>query len=154
MKKLLSLFLVLVFSTFAQAQETKVGLHLFSHHFGDGGKRGYWWEPNYEFNNNNYGVYAVRDGWTGGVFYNSERRTSIYAGYTWETEQWNRLSAAVTVGAITGYRPGMRPYPMVVPSVAWNHGLLGSGSTLRVMLMPKAAKQGATALHLSHEWRF
>lgn len=153
MKKSILSLVLLVAACAVSAQEAKFGVHLVSHHFGSG-KSGHWSEPAYKFNNNNYGVYGVYDGWTAGVFYNSERRTSFYAGYTWETQQWHKLSAAVTLGAITGYRDGARPYPMVIPSVAWEHGLLGSGSTLRAMVMPKAAENGATAIHLSHEWKF
>lgn len=152
MKKLLISFLVLG-ASLAFAGETKIGLHLRSHHFSDG-PRGKWWEPDYQYNNVNPGVYAYHDGWTAGVFYNSERRVSVYGGYTFESPQWNKLSVAATVGLISGYGSSKTIYPMLIPSVAWEHGFLGRGSTLRMMFMPKAAKNGSAALHLTHEWKF
>lgn len=51
-------------------------------------------------NNVNVGLYArTADGWTAGVYRNTLRRTSVYAGYTFE-----HGPLALTVGAITGYQ--------------------------------------------------
>lgn len=142
----------LLCSTYARA-ETTVGVHILTHHFKEKGKK-HWTDPQEHFNNYNYGLYVVHNGWTAGAFHNSDYRASVYAGYTYQTQQWNRLSAGLTVGLITGYRDGFRPYPMVVPSVAWHHGYLGNSSTLRLMFMARTSENGSAAIHLSHEWKF
>ena len=141
MKKLL-ITAVLAISSLAQAEDARIGVHLGSYHFSSDG------------NNVNPGIYGVVDGWTAGTFYNSKRRQSFYGGYTWESDEWKRLSAAVTLGLITGYGKGATPYPMVIPSIGWRHGLLGKASVLRIMFVPRASHQKSHALHASMEWKF
>ena len=107
-----------------------IGLHLATYH-----DRG-------DYNDRNPGVYVRSDaGWTGGIYHNSHRKTSVHAGRTWSIE--HKLGgAALTLGAVTGYqRPLM---PLLVPS-------LRIGYT-RLALLPKASPKGATGLHLSLEW--
>ena len=142
MKSLAKLILasaLAVFSFSAAADEVAAyGVHIGSHHF-----------PSYEYNNVNPGVYVrMTSGMTYGTYYNSERRVSVYAGYTKEWGRW-----AVTVGAVSGYSLGKdktRIYPMIVPSVK-----LGkiSDTTFRLAIMPQISKdKGATAIHLMAEW--
>lgn len=119
--------------------ETSVGVHIGSVHDKQG------------FNNINPGVYVNHNGWTAGTYYNSERKQSYYAGYTAQGELVHNLSWGLTVGAITGYSAG-KVIPLVVPSVAYNNDLLG-GRT-RLSLAVATNKNGANALHLSHEWGF
>src|SRR5687768_5347830 len=79
-----------------------VRLHLGSIHF-----------PQRDFNNSNPGLYYRSDaGWTAGAYRNSLRRTSAYAGHTW---QWDRL--ALTAGGVTGYSDRLQP--LLVPSYAF-----------------------------------
>lgn len=69
-----------------------VGLHIASAHF-----------PAREYHNNtNPGIYAIADGWTAGVYRNTLRRTSIYAGKQWA---WDTAygEPAVTLGVVSGY---------------------------------------------------
>lgn len=143
MKKLLILSLALS-ASLAIAQDATIGFHIGSQHLGKAN----------DYNNVNPGLYGKYKGWTGGVFYNSIERVSVYGGYTFESPQWNKLSVAATVGLITGYRDGARPYPMLVPSLAWEHGFLGSGSTLRLMYLPPVRNVETHVLHLGHEWKF
>lgn len=105
-----------------------VGLHIGSKHF-----------PAQEFNDANPGAYYIHDnGATVGTYYNSERRQSVYAGWTWDSGPWR-----LQVGAITGYeRRGV--LPMVVPSVALGYGL-------RVAVLPKVERGGSTVIHLMLE---
>ena len=65
-----------------------LGVHLVSAHIPAG----------LENNNLNPGVYAKVDGFVAGVYRNTLRRTSFYAGYAFEHGPF-----ALTVGAITGY---------------------------------------------------
>lgn len=111
--------------------DTKFGVHMGSIHFAG------------DYNNFNPGVYVNHDGWTGGVYYNSERRVSAYAGYTFATGplDW-------TLGAITGYERA-RVLPLVAPSVAFNFTPEVAG---RVVLLPNPFKPKESALHFTLEW--
>lgn len=116
----------------ASAQD-KYGLHLGSVHF-----------PKDEFNNFNPGAYARwNNGLTVGGFYNSERRVSLYAGYTYEIGRF-----AVTMGAVTGYRRS-KVLPMVIPTLR-----VGSihGVDMRLAFIPKLEKGMSNALHLMLEF--
>lgn len=116
------------------------GIHIGSKHF-----------PQYNYNNVNPGVYVrMKSGMTYGTYFNSERRTSVYAGYTYEFND----RFAVTVGLVSGYSLGKektRIYPMIVPSMK-----LGkiADTTFRLAIMPQASSKnfGSTALHLTAEW--
>lgn len=118
----------------AHAEPLRVGLHLASVHTSPG------------FNNSNPGIYVrAANGFTAGVLRNSYRRTSAYAGWTWETK--GRVTAALTVGAITGY-PASDVMPLVVPSVAVHFGR----AAVRMAVIPKPpSKGGAACFHLMVE---
>lgn len=119
--------------------DTRIGVHVGSHHFSG------------TFNNVNPGLYLFKDGWTVGTYYNSERRQSYYAGYTFEGDLIGAVDYGVTVGLITGYQRA-RVLPMLVPSVSAVNPLLG-GRT-RLSFVPPVGKGSAAAVHLSHEWSF
>lgn len=105
-----------------------LGLHLASAHV-----------PRGDMNNVNPGVYCIRpSGATLGLYRNSYRKASIYAGWTWNYGPW-RLQA----GLITGYHT---PF-MVAPSVALGHGW-------RLVVLPKVESGGSTVLHLQYEKHF
>ena len=111
----------------APAMAGTLGVHIGSHHF-----------PSKDFNNVNPGLYYVADnGATVGTYYNSERKQSVYAGYTTEFG-WLR----VQVGVITGYQG--RVLPLVAPSVGLGHGF-------RLTALPKVERSGASVIHLSWE---
>jgi hypothetical protein len=121
-----------------------IGLHIGSYHFSaaPAGHRAW--------NDTNPGVYARwSNGLTVGTLYNSERRQSAYAAWTWETERWHGLTAAVTAGAITGYAATVSPLLSLSGSVA-----LSQRTALRLSLLPKAHPQASAVAHLSAEWRF
>lgn len=104
-----------------------LGIHIGSHHF-----------PSKEYNNVNPGVYYIADdGATVGTYYNSERRQSVYAGWTFDSGPWR-----LQVGAITGYQG--RVLPLVAPSVALGHGF-------RLTVLPKLERNGAAVAHITWE---
>ena len=118
-----------------QVRAATIGLHLGSKHEAQG------------MNNVNPGVY-VRDarGWTAGAYLNSVCRASLYVGRTWESPQWHGLSAAVTVGAVTGYERSVTA--LLVPSVAYS----GAIGTVRLGIVPRPPVAGGQgALHLMVE---
>lgn len=123
-----------VMSSAAADEVAAYGLHIGSHHF-----------PAYQYNNVNPGGYVrMSSGMTYGAYYNSERKFSVYAGYTMD---WGPFS--LTAGLITGYQ-GKAVVPMLVPTVR-----LGKiqNTTVRVAFMPKASKDlPAHAVHLMLEW--
>ena len=86
------------------------------------------------------GVYYIHSsGATIGTYYNSERRQSVYAGWTWDYGPW-RLQA----GAITGYRRTVMP--MIAPSVALGYGF-------RLTVLPKVERRGSSVVHLTWEMK-
>ena len=121
------------------AAQTAIGLHLVSVHDTAG------------FNNSNPGVYVNHNGITAGIYHNSERKTSTYVGYTFSGDLPLSMKWGVTVGAITGY--SIKPVElMLIPSIAIKDPLFGGA--WRVSYAAKIKKDGAQALHLSHEWSF
>lgn len=112
----------------------RIGLHIGSHH-----------TPSRDFNNTNPGAYVVlRDGWTLGGLYNSERRFSVYAGRTFE-----RGSLALTLGLVTGYERAPI-LPMVAPSWrAWQ----SDAASLRIAYLPRVDRNSAHVLHLMIEFK-
>lgn len=118
--------------------ETSVGVHLGSVH-----SQGH-------YNNVNPGVYVNHNGWTAGTYYNSERKQSVYGGYTFDKEIMGGVRSSATVGLITGYGHGAMP--MVVPSISAHNALIGGRTRLSWAI--KIKPDGAHALHLSHEWSF
>jgi hypothetical protein len=109
------------------------GVHLGSVHF-----------PQRDFNNANPGLYYRSDfGWTTGAYRNSLRRSSAYAGLTW---QWDRL--ALTAGGVTGYADGVQP--LLVPSFSF---LRTERFSLRVAFIPRVEKRiESHVLHLMAEF--
>lgn len=111
--------------------ETTYGLHLGTYHADR--------QANYqEFNP---GIYIVSDSITAGVYYNSERKTSLYAGYSFQYQNFS-----LTVGGVTGYSSGIRP--MLVPSYKI------PGTSFRVAYLPQVpdSEKNTQALHLSYEF--
>jgi hypothetical protein len=157
---MLRFILLLLFPVWASAQT--VGLHLVSGHTQGG------------LNNTNPGIYARFDsGLTVGAYRNSFRRNSVYLGYTVETSPTDRLSVAVTAGAITGYQreewcgrclngnigtksnpcfagDGGKVSPMLVPSIAYRHGEYAA----RFGIIPDASRKSIRAVHLMVERHF
>jgi hypothetical protein len=152
-----ALFVMAMLVSTAQA-ETTVGLHLGSVHL-----------PSYSWQNDvNPGAYIRIDGWTAGAYYNTYKRPSVYAGYTFVNGPFS-----VTVGAVSGYRIKQHAgacmdgtygttaqpcnegavhgalAPLVVPSVLFF-------DNVRVSLLPGVPgnKQSYTAVHLSIEKSF
>ena len=117
----------------APASAGDFGVHLGSVHF-----------PQRDFNNVNPGLYWRSDaGWTAGAYRNSLRRTSAYAGLTW---QWGRL--ALTAGGVTGYADKVQP--LLVPSFAF---LRTEDFSLRVAFIPRVEKRiESHVLHLMAEF--
>ena len=124
--------LALTMSSCGAYAETSVGVHIGSWHS----------EPG--FNNVNPGVYVNHNGWTAGTYWNSLRKQSVYAGYTFEYKMFG-----LTVGAITGYPSPV--LPLVVPSVKFASPF---GGSMRVLYIPYIKQTGAHVLHLTQEWRF
>ena len=105
-----------------------LGVHIGSQHF-----------PAQQYNNFNPGAYYIHDnGATVGTYYNSERRQSVYAGWTWDSGPWR-----LQVGAITGYERSA-VLPMVVPSVALGYGF-------RLTVLPKVERNGSSVIHFMWE---
>jgi len=78
---------VMLLANGADAQPV-FGAHLLSRHIGTDA-----------MNNANVGAYVVVDGWTAGVYRNSLRRTSVYAGHQFD---WGPFS--LTAGVVSGYK--------------------------------------------------
>ena len=120
--------LILALALAGVANAGTLGLHIGSQHF-----------PVQQYNNFNPGAYYIHDnGATGGTYYNSERRQSVYAGWTWDYGPWR-----LQVGAITGYERSA-VLPMVVPSVALGYGF-------RLTALPKVGRDGSAVIHLMLE---
>lgn len=125
----------------AQTPEV-IGLHIASHHLSTA--------PAYvgEWNDNNPGVYARwSNGFTAGTLRNSERRQSAYVGWTFEHPLTRGVTAAITVGGITGYSDPVSPLVAVSASTSLTDRLAA-----RVSWLPKARYDGSHAFHLSVEW--
>lgn len=121
--------LTLALALAGMAHADTLGFHLGSHHF-----------PTRQFNNLNPGIYYIHSsGATVGTYYNSERRQSVYAGWTWDYGPW-RLQA----GAITGYRRAVMP--LVAPSVALGYGF-------RLTVLPKVERRGSAVVHITWEMK-
>jgi hypothetical protein len=89
------------------------------------------------------------DGGTVGFYRNSECRLSVYAGWTFHALQRGKLSADVTLGAVTGYRRA-NVLPLAVPSLAYQ---VNDQVAVRVAYVPKVEKGGAHAVHFMVEVR-
>jgi hypothetical protein len=109
-----------------------LGFHLFSQHL-----------PAADYNNINPGIYyRLAEGPVAGIYRNSVRRASIYAGYTW---QYGRFD--LTTGAVTGYTNSVQL--LLVPSM----GLFTvNGVTARLAFIPRVEKRiGSHVLHVAVE---
>lgn len=112
------------------AHADTLGFHIGSQHF-----------PSKQYNNFNPGAYYIHSsGATIGTYYNSERRQSVYAGWTWDYGPW-RLQA----GAITGYRRAA-VLPLIAPSVSLGYGF-------RLTVLPKVERRGSAVVHLTWEMK-
>ena len=135
--KLTRIFLLyLLFAGSAQAQT--FGIHAASIHEKQG------------MNNTNPGAYVrFENGATFGTYFNSIRKQSNYIAWSFETEQWHRLSAAITVGAVTGYQAKLSA--LIVPSIAYH----SNAATVRIGIVPRPPVHGGSAaLHLMVERHF
>ena len=122
--------LILALALAGAANAGTLGLHIGSQHF-----------PAQQYNNANPGAYYIHDnGATVGTYYNSERRQSVYAGWTWDSGPWR-----LQVGAITGYERSA-VLPMIVPSVALGYGF-------RLTVLPKVERNGSSVIHLMYEMK-
>lgn len=129
-RNLAAIILALFAANAALALElSTIGVDLVSHHIG-----------NDTLNNTNPGLYGRLDNdVAAGVYYNSYKKTSVWAGY-----QFDWKYGGVLVGAVTGY-PCCAVMPVVLPSARLPLGF-------RLSVMPKVVKQQtSTALHLSWE---
>jgi hypothetical protein len=104
------------------------------------------WHTDPGLNNTNPGIYAIApSGLTGGIYRNSLSRPSVYAGYSFQSED---RTFALLVGGVTGYsRPLM---PMVIPSarVGMGQGFYGRVSALS---KPPGQNWGLAGVHFSVE---
>ena len=122
--------LILALAMAGMANAGTLGLHIGSQHF-----------PARDYNNFNPGAYYIHgNGATVGTYYNSERRQSVYAGWTWDYGPW-RLQA----GAITGYRRAA-VLPLIAPSVSLGYGF-------RLTVLPKVERRGSAVVHLTWEMK-
>lgn len=126
--KLVSLILALL--SLSPYAETTIGTHVRSIHNKPG------------FNNSNPGLYIVHNGWTIGSYYNSERRQSTYAGYTYYTKLID-----VTAIVITGYNKPV--VPALIPSKVFMINNIG----IRTSLLINPLQGGASAAHISLEMK-
>lgn len=106
------------------------------------------------YNNTNPGVGlrwadASGDGPVVGVYFNSERSTSVYAGYAWNWPIAGALSAQITVGAVTGFKRAP-VVPMVMPSLAYARD---KKTALRLSAIPPVGKM-AGVVHLTYDVKF
>jgi hypothetical protein len=139
----IALVLALAFTPGVKASEllpTTVGLHLVSKHSNN----------NADWENTNPGLYAVwSNGATVGTYHNSMRRQSVYAGWSGNWPITQRVSAGITLGAITGYsRPVL---PLIVPSLRVG---ITDHAALRLSFIVNPLKNSAHAVHVSAEWSF
>ena len=130
----------------AQADTPRLGMHIASAHLPARSGQ----------NDLNPGLYLkLQSGVTGGFFYNSLRRWSVYVGYTVEYGPF-----ALTVGVVSGYQKRIGPdgyvygvsnarlAPMFSPSVALPFKV--GNLTPRVSLIPGIGNS-STVVHISLE---
>ena len=99
------------------------------------------------------GVYLLADGYTAGVFKNSECRVGAWGGWAPETNVLTlgpvKAKAGAIVGAVAGYK-AHPVFPLLVPSVAVS---LDGRSWLRASFLPQF-KTSAGGVSLSVEFAF
>ena len=97
----------------------------------------------YSPNNTNPGLYVeTADNFMLGMYYNSDRKSTIYVGKALHYGQ-----ASVMIGVATGYNKPL--VPAIIP--AYNVPLAKDFSG-KIWYVPKVAS-GAEAVHFSIEWR-
>lgn len=111
-----------------------------------------------DYNNVNPGLYVRSGGWTGGIYRNSLRKTSIYGGYTFDYDTPSLplvKTVSLTVGVVSGYPnkiKGTKLSLMLAPSVKIP---LTQETSLRLTVLPRfKAYNEATAYHFSIEKSF
>ena len=88
-------------------------------------------------------------GWTGGAYYNSIRRWSVYAGKEWQWKVFDTDDRAVRVGAVagavTGYKGGVKALVLPELMLVWKPIELG------IIVIPRYTKDPVTvALQLRY----
>lgn len=121
----------MLISASANACQPTVGAHIATYHA----------DRAAHYDEINPGAYVMCDGYTAGVYHNSEGGTSAYAGYTAKIGPVD-----VTVGVIAGYERGLMP--MLIPSVRLPIG------GLRIALIPPVpgAKNNTAGIHLMKDF--
>ena len=115
----------------AETNDFQIGIHLGTYHF----------DRNANYREFNPGIYVIKDGWTAGVYANSEYANSVYAGYSFQYSNFG-----LTIGGVTGYSSGVKP--MLVPSYKI------PGTYVRISYLPQVpdAVKNTQALHISFEF--
>ena len=144
MKASVAIFLF-AFSGFA-AHAATFGVHLGSVHYPGGSYQ----------NNFNPGVYLrTDDGITVGTYYNTLRRISVYAGYTYEYGPVGLMG-----GVVTGYQPKLidglsyGQGKALTPMLALSLRLPPLGGFKPMVMLVPAFRSSPAVLHLAFEYRF
>jgi len=129
----------------AHADNNYFGIHGPSYH--DGG----------QFNNANYGLYLVQQGFTGGFYDNSLNRQTFYLGYAreWDLPVNPLINSISLMGSLaTGYYTEQTPYEwMPMGALSFKHSF-DSPHGMRLSYLPGVGKSPANyVLHLSYEFR-
>lgn len=121
-----------------------IGLHLYTHHLDPelatrcGGPT-----CQQPYNSVNPGVYArTSGGWQAGLYRNSHRKPTVYAGRAWETS-CGPIWCGAGVFAATGY-PAGDVVPMATVSVRFG--------AVRLSYAPRVGDNASGIVHLSVEW--
>lgn len=122
------------------------GVHIGSSHYPGGSYQ----------NNFNPGVYLrTDDGITVGTYYNTLRRASVYAGYTYEIGPLGLLG-----GVVTGYQPKLidgvsyGQGKALTPMLALSLQLPALGGFKPMLMLVPPFKSSPAVLHLAFEHRF
>ena len=122
------------------------GVHIGSTHYPGGSYQ----------NNFNPGVYVrTDDGITVGTYYNTLRRASVYAGYTYEYGPFGLLG-----GVVTGYQPKLidgvsyGQGKALTPMLALSLQLPTLGGFKPMVMLVPPFKSSPAVLHLAFEHRF
>lgn len=128
------------------AQAATFGVHLGSAHYPKGSYQ----------NNFNPGMYVrTDDGITVGAYYNTLRRTSVYAGYTFEYGPVGLLG-----GLVTGYQPKLIDSvnygqgKTLTPMLAMSLRLPPLGGFKPMVMLVPPFRSSPAVFHLAFEHRF
>jgi hypothetical protein len=112
-----------------------LGIHLGTYHTNI--------DTDYIPNNSNPGIYVeTKDNYMVGMYYNSDRKSTIYVG---KALHYGR--ASLMVGVATGYNKPLVPAIIPAYNVPLANGIEG-----KIWYVPKV-DTGAEAVHFSIEWR-